>query len=278
MKIVKNSNTVCFNCLKHSNVYVLKIHELGEGSFYNGFNTELHLCNYCLNEELKKWFELEVIGNDTKKKYLYEDELLAYVNKMPLAGQELFYNRYAYGKNVIYTPTKKWLEHLSSQNNMSSVEVEYTGDSYASKYSNCEEVYNLLMPDGSIYSKCPFGLTGLGNAQEDYHNENISCYSCAHYRKRNSQIRNILYENDEEYANLRLKELMEIARRRQSDNDYKNKPLCFTQVNELEVKPYKAGTREYSAKHQMLHHPSEVVSNESSIVSLKKEVDYHESK
>jgi len=223
--IIENSGTVCFNCLKHTNVEVTKIHELGPGSFFDGFNTEIHLCKHCLNEEIKKWLELEVLKNETKSQYLHEKEILDYVSKMPAAGRELFFNRFAFGLNVPYVTTIDWLEQHEDDDKASK--LEYTGDSF----KECEEVYHVKLPDGKTYKKCPFG-----EIETTHESEHLSCNTCAHYKQRELPIRCILLENEHQYCELRLKELMLAASKQKKVADYRK--ISEPTYLDFEVKTY----------------------------------------
>ena len=121
---IKNPEDVCFNCLKETKVNKIYIDSLGYGSGFDNFSTRINLCDDCIKQTNKDWWKLEkkqCDWDDTPEsednynkffKYKYEDEILAYVKQLPLAGQELFYSRFAYGICAdSYMSGQDWIDY-----------------------------------------------------------------------------------------------------------------------------------------------------------------------
>ena len=157
------------------------------------------------------------------------------MNGLPVAGQELFYNRFAYGINVPYVPAKQWIAEREKEDGLKyDRSREYKGDSYSSRFNECEEVYNVIMPDGTVFSKCPFGECGKEGGKTSLADEKIECLKCSHFKRRSVPIRNIPLSNEEEYRNLRLKELMTFMSKMKRDSDYEQHSLVAAQVSDIE--------------------------------------------
>lgn len=112
---IQNSENVCFNCLKETIVHKINIPALGWGSQFDNFSTRIQLCDDCYSVTNPDWWKLNVIKGKTDlegEHYEYEDEILKFVEQMPLAGQELFWNRYATGAFVsYYMEAQDWIDY-----------------------------------------------------------------------------------------------------------------------------------------------------------------------
>ena len=112
---IQNPENVCFNCLKETIVHKINIPALGWGSQFDNFSTRIQLCDNCYSVTNPDWWKLNVIKGKTDledEHYEYEDEILNFVNQMPLAGQELFWNRFASGAFVdIYMKAQDWIDY-----------------------------------------------------------------------------------------------------------------------------------------------------------------------
>ena len=113
-KAIQNPENTCFNCLKETIVHKIKIPALGWGSQFDNFSTRIHLCDECMKLTNSEWWKLKIIKDKTDldgKCYEYEDEILNFVEQMPLPGQELFYNRYATGEFAIFhMEAQDWID------------------------------------------------------------------------------------------------------------------------------------------------------------------------
>lgn len=160
---MSNNQKICFNCLRSGPLEMFKIPELGAGSFFNGFSSELHLCPDCLDTMKREWLKLEVLKSETAAKYQYEDALLEWINGFPIEGKEKFYNTYAYGWRVRYQTTNEWVRENQKCCNHNRRKED--------QMKNCEESYLIVYPDGKKRLDCPF-------------NSNLSCDQCPRYISR----------------------------------------------------------------------------------------------
>ena len=114
-KAIQNPENICFNCLKETIVYKINIPALGWGSQFDNFSTRIHLCDDCYKLTNSNWWKLKTIkGKDNLSGiwYEYEDEILNFVEQMPLPGQELFYNRYATGEFAsFHMEAQDWIDY-----------------------------------------------------------------------------------------------------------------------------------------------------------------------
>ena len=104
---IKNTEGICFKCLKpHKESEIHKIHipSAGYGSYFDNLSTELQLCDSCYAETDSEWWKLERIPycDDGGEKFKFDDEIHDYLNDLPLPGQELVWNRFAYGACAHY--------------------------------------------------------------------------------------------------------------------------------------------------------------------------------
>ena len=96
--ITENRDSTCIKCLTDQNTTTrLSIVGMGYGSCFDNDDTDIVLCDQCYNQSKKEiWSNIEVIafsdcGHDFYK-LKYEDEIIQYIDKCPLAGQELVWN------------------------------------------------------------------------------------------------------------------------------------------------------------------------------------------
>lgn len=115
-KAIENPECICFKCLKNTIIHTIQINQTGYGSNFDGLSTKIQLCDDCYKSTNPNWWELKTIpiqeyGEDFFE-YEYENEILNFVNQMPLAGQELFWNRYVYGARVTYyMEAQDWIDY-----------------------------------------------------------------------------------------------------------------------------------------------------------------------
>jgi len=114
-KAIQNPENICFNCLKETIVHKINIPALGWGSQFDNFSTKIQLCDDCYKLTNPKWWNLNKIKGKTDldgECYEYEDEILNFVEQMPLPGQELFYNRYATGEFAsFHMEAQDWIDY-----------------------------------------------------------------------------------------------------------------------------------------------------------------------
>lgn len=200
IKAIQKTFNTCFNCLKEiDDVHIIVIPQLGYGSCFDSFGTEIHLCSDCLKLTKEEWWDLEVIKDEYMEYYKYEDDILDFVRQMPIAGQELFFNHYARGANVWKMDAQDWIDYeLGKLPHKKCKEYGlYSMDeinAYKEKFSTCEYVYNLKYEEeyGIYYNSwCPFDANGNENQEPDNYNISTECYNCQYYKKRETTIKTI---------------------------------------------------------------------------------------
>lgn len=205
-KAIQNPENVCFNCLKETTVYKIKIPALAFGSSFDNFSTKINLCDDCYKLTNPDWWKLNIIKGETDcdgKYYEYEDKILQFVNQMPLAGQELFWNRYATGANASYMEAQDWIDYelgilpheKCKEYNLYSPQEK---QAYRERFPVCQHPVNVIYKNGSNGCRCPFGAYGK---YEQKVGLNIcdECYQCKYFEQRKTPIKDILYKDWEDY-------------------------------------------------------------------------------
>ena len=98
IKPIKDEST-CMCCLKEdaSNKFVrINIDPLGYGSKFDTHGTKIVLCPECYKQTNPLWWEFNKVSkvecDISVDVYEYEDEIINFVEGLPLNGQERFYN------------------------------------------------------------------------------------------------------------------------------------------------------------------------------------------
>ncbi len=164
---ITNSDNTCCNCLKEGKVHNIHIRALGYGSGFDNFSTQINLCDECYNLTNPEWWKLNVIDDEYDGHYEFESEILKFVNQMPLAGRELFHNRYAYGACADYKmEPQDYIDYeLEILSHDKCKEYGYYSPNeikaYQEKFPICEYPYKKVYNDGSFSCWCPFGAYGV---------------------------------------------------------------------------------------------------------------------
>lgn len=103
---ITNTERICFKCLKahkESEIYKIHIPSAGYGSYFDNLSTELQLCDPCYAETNSEWWKFERVpySDDGGEKFKYDDEIYAYLKNLLLPGQEIVFNRFAYGTEAV---------------------------------------------------------------------------------------------------------------------------------------------------------------------------------
>lgn len=93
--ITENVENTCMKCLEVKEEIVEKAIPALEVGFFAQFATKLQLCRDCYDEKIEKYLELEIIGEEGQELYEHESDIIMLVHNFTIAGQELFYNRFA---------------------------------------------------------------------------------------------------------------------------------------------------------------------------------------
>lgn len=203
-KVIEDPKDVCFKCLKKTKVNEIHIAPLGYLSNFDNFGTQINLCDECIATTNPEWWELEIIDDgEYGGYYKYEKEILNFVKNLPLAGQELFYARFAYGANADYISGQDWIDYklgVLSHDKCKKYGL-YSPDEYRAyedQFSTCQHVVNIIYEDGSKASRCPFRASGK-YGQIPSENISTECYMCKYYAKRKIPIKDIQHEDWNDY-------------------------------------------------------------------------------
>jgi len=210
---IENHEGLCWKCLSSldkSEIHIIEIPELASGSAFDGEGTKIQLCNYCYKkskEDNPNIWNMEVKqikqnGYFIGTEYLYETDMLDFIDKLPIQGQQFVWNEFANGSlsNPKYKmEPQDWIDYnlgILSHEKCKEYGM-YSFDemmAYDEKFPTCQNVYNIIYDDGSKGSKCPYGSYGGYNQTTDnYICE--ECYGCKNYVKRTKPIEAVT--NDE---------------------------------------------------------------------------------
>lgn len=202
---IKNIGNTCCNCLKETildNIHInnIRIRSLGWGSSFDNFSTQLDLCDKCLNSTNPEWWKFEVCGNYDEDGYYdahgewyeYEKEIFEFVKQMPLAGQELFYNHYAYGACANSNmEAQDWIDYnLDILPHDRCKKYGYYSpqekQAYKDRFPNCKHVKINVYSDGSKGSRCKRNAVGDGDG--NCRSVSSECYMCDCFEERDGEI------------------------------------------------------------------------------------------
>lgn len=211
---IVNPDITCCSCLKeYDRINEIHINALGYGSAFDGCSTRLNLCDECYKQTNPEWWKLRLIDDEWEGHYEYENEILDYVGTLPLAGQELFKNRY---DAEYYMEPQDWIDYeleilphekCKSYGRYSIDEIK----AYQNRFPTCDKVYKKVYKDGSAGCWCP--RKAHGNADGSCSaNTSTECYMCTKYSVRKG-VMNEINELDDfiKHEKRRLNEMLEYA-------------------------------------------------------------------
>lgn len=204
---IKDYENICFKCLKEKSELELEkfyLHRSDYGSSFDNNYTYLQICNKCKPENIEKWFNEEPeIVDRYYVKYKYEQNIIDFVNTFPIEGQELFWNRCAYGACADNMDSQDWIDMqlgVLSEEKYKEYGMYTPSEikAYVERFPTCEYPVNVVYSDGSKGCRCPFGASGEYGQQVS---PNISdeCYSCKHYKKRETPIKEMDRDTFDKY-------------------------------------------------------------------------------
>lgn len=209
---IKNHENICFKCLQvfnNNDLTKYYIRNRGFGSKFDGMDTYIQLCNNCKQYINEIWFnEKPIINPDDgcTEIYQYENELMRFINSLPIQSQELFWNSLDKGTfgNLQIDP-QDWID-LQLNRASDKIKKKYglptkaETKAYLERYSTCNNVVNILCEDHSILSGCIYGWAfGEANQQPDKNHVWKSCYKCKYYIKRREPMKAMTADEFEEY-------------------------------------------------------------------------------
>lgn len=196
VEAIENHENICFCCLKDiKSVKRYSIYRSEYGSSFDNFYTYLQLCSGCTPEDIDLWFDEEPeMIEGYYAYYKYEGKIKELVNTFPLEGQELFWNRVAYGANAYNMSPQDWIDDKLGILPDEIYEEEYDMYSprqikaYKERFTTCEHPINVVYSDDSKGCWCPFGANGEYGQKTGYNISN-TCYNCPHYKVRETPIK-----------------------------------------------------------------------------------------
>lgn len=212
-KPVEYNEHICFKCLQNKeNIHTYRINYRGYGSMFDNDNTKLQLCDSCNQEELKEYFNEEPeIEDGYCENYLHEEDILNFVNTLPIQGQELFKNTCS---SDSYLEPQDWID----------IELELAPDeiykrysmyspseikAYEDRFPTCKQVYKKVWNDGSSGCWCNFGANGNSDGSASEYNVSDECYYCKHYEKKIDNDIKVIHEPIIHKSNIKLVTMQE---------------------------------------------------------------------
>lgn len=202
---LKDQKGLCWNCLKeHQYITVINIPELGYGSMFDGFSTEVHLCTRCYNKTKELW-KLEVNHYaDYCEEYCNEDLIFEFFNQMPIQSQQFIFNEFDTGFDSRMMEPQDWIDYklgllpydkCKEYGLYAPEEIK----AYKERFPICEYPAIRLFSDESQGCWCPFGAYG-DVPQKAGLNISEECYQCKHFKQRKSDLKIIKNENWSDYV------------------------------------------------------------------------------
>lgn len=99
---------LCMKCLKKKATHVYQIQNRGYGSIFDGTYTKFQVCDDCDIEDFQKWVDEKPIWNNGYEVYKYENDIIEFIDSLPLESQELFYNRF---DSDGYMDAQDWIDY-----------------------------------------------------------------------------------------------------------------------------------------------------------------------
>ena len=203
---IKDREGLCWNCLKDkSHIHKIYFGELGYGSGFDMFETELHLCDDCYNEHPEYWtLNIKKLEEcEWWEEYEHEDEIFDYVSKMPIEGQQFFFNEFDTGSDARPMKPQDWIDYqlkilphekCKDYGLYSWEEI----NAYNERFPICEHPVNKCYSDGSCGCWCPFGAYG---EKDQIAGLNISaeCYQCKYFKKRETPLKTMTNKEYDKY-------------------------------------------------------------------------------
>jgi hypothetical protein len=197
-KAINSYKNLCFKCLNKKKITKFSLYR-GYGSSFDNYRTYLQICDDCKPTNIKAWFDEEPEMQDNfYEEYKHEKDITDLVDSFPLEGQELFWNRCAYGALADSMGSQDWIdmklgilpdEKYKEYGMYSPTEKRL----YEERYPTCNHPINIVHSDESKGSRCVFGASGK-YGQEVGLNISEECSKCQRYTPRNEPIKDMSYD------------------------------------------------------------------------------------
>ena len=196
---IENPDSICFNCLNQfPQLHEILIPTLNHNSKFTNFSTRLQLCNNCLSLTNPNWWKLEIIksyseDNMMQLNYKYENEILDFINQMPLSGQELFYARFGSGVHSDLMRGQDWIDYaLDKLPHEKCKKYGYYSPeerkAYKERFHICDKIKIVIYEDEDRDLRCPFGAYGNINGTYEGDHMHHQCYECKMFESRDGEI------------------------------------------------------------------------------------------
>lgn len=200
---IENYENICFKCLKEKQIETFSLYRSNYGSSFDNNYTTLQICEDCKPRDLGEWFNEEPEYNGHSENYKYEKNIIEFVKTFSIEGQELFWNRLAYGANADEMESQDWIDmKLGILPDEKYEEYGYYSPSkikaYKERFPTCEHPVNRIWDDNSKGCWCPFGASG-NYGQKAGWNISDECYECEYYKLRETPIKDINSEDFDDY-------------------------------------------------------------------------------
>ena len=205
---------ICFKCLQEKETIKIPINPLGYDSFFDNWGTEIHLCQDCIDScidssiwdvssgtlNIVKKVQTNTNGTTTSEilYYSHEDEIVDYINQLPIQSQELVFNRFAWGSSITPMKPQDWIDY--NQGTLSHEETKKYGlisldelKAYHKRFPVCKYVRIITELDKPIYSSCPFGCKGDVDGKCSDIVPPINCYNCEFFKEKEQGMNTFLH-------------------------------------------------------------------------------------
>ena len=208
IKSVNCSENICLKCLKEydvSDITTIYFLEQGYGSKFDGFNSKIQLCPKCYDESKDILNTNVVIDEENNlKHYEFEEDIINYINNLPIEGKELFFNRMSWGSTTFSMKPQDWIDYnLKELPHEKCKEYGLISNderlAYEEKFPKCKYPVNITFSDESKTCCCPMGSYGKYGQEVDY-TLYMNCYNCDKYKERSNE--DILLDLKDEEADL----------------------------------------------------------------------------
>lgn len=213
---IQDHEGLCWNCLQDkSNIQIIKIHEMGYGSKFDGKSTEIHLCDECYQESIKDdtdlWSMEEIQcewdkeDNNGFTEYKHEDKMIQYINNLPIQGKQFVQNEFANGWNAGWLMSAQdWIDYQLDMLSHDKCKeyMLYSPEeinAYKERFPTCQYPTNKIYSENSKSCWCPFDASGGYGQKCDDNNISCECYECQFYTKRTTPIKDINKDDFDDY-------------------------------------------------------------------------------
>ena len=203
---IEDAKYTCMKCLRSDiPVKVIHIGSIGYGSFFDGIDTEVHLCADCMKKNGNDIWDLNIIQDGSFNEYAHEEEIIAILKDLPLRGQELVFNTYLHDiRGDVKMDRQDWIDYRLGELPHDRCK-EYgliskdEAIAYYERFPTCQYPYESVGP--YKYKRCIcalHGATGLPG-QRCTRTISVECYRCDDYVQRFSPIRSVFSEDADDY-------------------------------------------------------------------------------